>query len=433
MKNKLVFLTKMSLSKKIKTKWFLIANLIFAIITIGLINIDSIIKAFGGDFNEEQTIMIIDKANCFEAFSNNYESYAKYVKDYDEVVIKKYDGTQKEAEKQIKEDNNNILLVINNDEENFIKAELISWDGIGTVTNTLINTTLTSIRSEKALKTYGIEKEVYDSINVPIQAKTKILNDENKDSSLTMASIMQIITLPIFMLIVFLVQMIGAEVNEEKTTKSMEIIISNVSPKTHFISKIISSNLFVLIQGALLIIFVLIGIAIRYFLCGGSLVGQLDREITDVVNNLNLSGVTSTISYMLPIILVMLVLTFIAYSLLGGILASMTTNLEDYQQLQTPIVIISLIGYYLSMIASVFKGSVFLKIMSYIPLLSSMLSPTLYVMGEITLFDLLGSIVLLILFIYLLFKYGMRIYKVGILNYSQTGLWKKMFKAVKEK
>ena len=136
---------------------------------------------------------------------------------------------------------------------------------------------------------------------------------------------------------------------------------------------------------------------------------------------------------MLPIILVMLVLTFIAYSLLGGILASMTTNLEDYQQLQTPIVIISLIGYYLSMIASVFKGSVFLKIMSYIPLLSSMLSPTLYVMGEITLFDLLGSIVLLILFIYLLFKYGMRIYKVGILNYSQTGLWKKMFKAVKEK
>ena len=80
MKNKLVFLTKMSLSKKIKTKWFLIANLIFAIITIGLINIDSIIKAFGGDFNEEQTIMIIDKANCFEAFSNNYESYAKIEK-----------------------------------------------------------------------------------------------------------------------------------------------------------------------------------------------------------------------------------------------------------------------------------------------------------------------------------------------------------------
>lgn len=432
MKNKLIFLTKMSLFKKIKTKWFLIANIIFAILIIGLINIDSIIKSFGGDFNEEQTIMVIDKADCFDEFINTYELSSKYLKDYDEVVIKEYSGSYQDAKKEIKE-HKNILLVINEDKDNFIKAEVVSWDGIGNVTNTLINTTLTSIRSEKALKKYGIEKEVYNSINVPVQADTKVLSDENKDENLTMASLMQILTLPIFLLIVFLVQMIGAEVNEEKTTKSMEIIISNVSPKTHFISKIISSNLFVLIQGALLILFVILGLIIRYIVCDGSLIGGLDSEITGVISNLNITGVSSTISYMLPILLIMILLTFIAYSLLGGVLASMTTNLEDYQQLQTPIVIISLIGYYLSMTASIFKGSIFLKVMSYVPLLSSMLSPTLYMMGEITIIDLIGSIILLLMFIYLLFKYGMRIYKVGILNYSQTGLWKKMFKAVKEK
>ena len=129
----------------------------------------------------------------------------------------------------------------------------------------------------------------------------------------------------------------------------------------------------------------------------------------------------------------MIILTFIAYSLMAGILASMTTNLEDFQQLQTPIVIISLIGYYLSMMASMFSGSVFIKVMSYIPFISSLLSPTLYVMGEIGLLDLLISIVLLIGTIYILIKYGLRIYKVGILNYSQSGLWKKMFKAVKDK
>ena len=37
MTNKLKFLTEMSLAKKIKTKWFLIANLIFAILIIGAI------------------------------------------------------------------------------------------------------------------------------------------------------------------------------------------------------------------------------------------------------------------------------------------------------------------------------------------------------------------------------------------------------------
>ena len=130
---------------------------------------------------------------------------------------------------------------------------------------------------------------------------------------------------------------------------------------------------------------------------------------------------------------IMIILTFVAYSLLAGILASMTTNLEDYQQLQTPIVVISLVGYYLSVMAGIFKGSLFIRIMSYIPFISSMLAPTLYVIGEITIFDLIGSIVLLIGTIYLLIKYGLRIYKAGILNYSGTGLWKKMFKAMKEK
>ena len=48
MNKKMWFLTKMSLKKKIKTKWFLIANLIFLIVIVGLVNIDHIIKKFGG-------------------------------------------------------------------------------------------------------------------------------------------------------------------------------------------------------------------------------------------------------------------------------------------------------------------------------------------------------------------------------------------------
>ena len=58
------------------------------------------------------------------------------------------------------------------------------------------------------------------------------------------------------------------------------------------------------------------------------------------------------------------------------------------------------------MMAGMFKGSIFIKIASYIPFISSLLSPTLYVLGEITIFDLCGSILLLILVIYLLIKYG---------------------------
>ena len=433
MKNKLLFLTKMSLKKKIKTKWFVIANAIFAVLIIGLINMDSIIKVFGGDFDETRQILIIDEVGSFSKFESNYQVYKKYVMDYDEdIEIVNYNGSYDDGVKEV-EDDDKILLVISPDKENYIKAKLVSKEKIGTITNTLISTTLTAIRSEIVLDEYNITEEMYEEINKNVMVENITLSDENQEDDMIISTAMQVITLPLFMLIMFLVQMIGAEVNEEKTTKSMEIIISNVSPKVHFMSKVIAANVFVILQGLLLIIFVFIGMIIKLLTSGGNITGALDGEVMNFVNSINLSSIVDTISYMIPVMLIMMLLTFVAYSLLAGILASMTTNQEDFQQLQTPIVIVSLIGYYLSIMAGLFKGSTFIRIMSYIPFVSSMLAPSLYVMGEITIFDLLVSILLLILVIYLLIKYGLRIYKVGILNYSQTGLWKKMFKAVKEK
>lgn len=431
MTNKLKFLTKISLNKKIKTKWFLIANIIFAILIIGLINIDSVIKLFGGDFDDTQEILVIDEVGSFDMFKSIFNESSKYLTDFVATDITKYDGSYEDGLTLV-EDEEKILLVIKKDNDNYIKASVVSNEDLGSITNTLINTTLSGIRSQLVLSEYDISLEQYTNINKNVDIEKIILSEENMDDNMAAVSLMQIITMPLFMLIIFLVQMIGAEVNEEKTTRSMEIIISNVSPKTHFLSKVLSSNLFVIIQGGLLIIFALLGVGVRYIITDGNLLGGLGGEVTSFVDGLSLKGVMDTLSLMLPILLVMVLLTFFAYSLLAGILASMTTNLEDFQQLQTPIVIISLVGYYLSMMASMFNGSIFIKIMSYLPFISSLLSPTLYIMGEIGLVDLIISILLLIGTIYLLIKYGLRIYKVGILNYSQSGLWKKMFKAIKE-
>ena len=56
MRSKLNYLVSVSLKRKIKTKWFVIANvLIFLIIAAG-VNIDSIITSFGGDFSKKTQI-----------------------------------------------------------------------------------------------------------------------------------------------------------------------------------------------------------------------------------------------------------------------------------------------------------------------------------------------------------------------------------------
>ena len=52
MKSKLGFLVKYSFNRKAKSKWFLIANIILAIVIVALFNIDTIISKLGGDFNK---------------------------------------------------------------------------------------------------------------------------------------------------------------------------------------------------------------------------------------------------------------------------------------------------------------------------------------------------------------------------------------------
>ena len=56
----------------------------------------------------------------------------------------------------------------------------------------------------------------------------------------------------------------------------------------------------------------------------------------------------------------------------------MTTNMENYQQLQTPLMIISVIGYYLIILSAAFPGSTFIKVMASIPLMSVSLAPSLF-------------------------------------------------------
>jgi ABC-2 type transport system permease protein len=148
---------------------------------------------------------------------------------------------------------------------------------------------------------------------------------------------------------------------------------------------------------------------------------------------INGSAIGDKLLYILPLALILIILTFIAYSLVAGILASMTATIEDYQQVQIPIIMISLAGYYLAMMAGMFDGSVLIKALSFVPFISSILSPSLLVMGQIGLIEVLISIGIMVITNYLLIHYGLRIYKVGILNYSSSGLWGKMLRALKTK
>lgn len=430
MKNKLKFLVGQSLKKKVKTKWFVIANVIILIAIAALINIDHVINLFGGDFNELQKVYVIDNT------SNSYDVFLKQLKmiegEKSSYDIIKYDKSVEDAKKEINDGNEPFIFIFDNS-SNTIDVTFISKGYVDLKNYQVLYNAINNTKVELAIISSSVTQEelnkIYSPVNIKREYIDKSKSSKEENSNMMMSTIFPVIILPFFMLTIFLVQMIGAEVNDEKSTRGMEIIISNVSPKVHFFSKVIAGNLFVLIQGALLFVYGGIGLLIRKLLSNNS--SKLNLGIDIDISKFLSQSIIDKLIYIIPITLILMVLTFIAYGVLAGVLASMTTNTEDFQQLQTPIIIISLAGYYLAMMSNVFEGAIFIRVLSYFPLISAILSPSLLLLGQIGIIDMVISIVIMILTNYIFIKYGLKIYKEGILNYTSKHLWKKMWRAVK--
>ena len=428
MSSKFWYLTKQSFKKKAGSKWFIGINILLAILIIALININSIIAFFGGDFNETTNIIVLDQTDVSYPILKEAMTTIIKEEELENINIKESDKTEKKLTKDLKD--SEVVVVLNNDTTSYVTAKIISNEKIDNTTYQYIAQALNTTKTTVGLIKTNTDPNLLNELSTPIETERVVLNEEksvDENMEMIMGTVFPTLILPFFMLIIFLVQMIGGEICEEKTTKSMEIIISNVSPKTHLFSKVLASNLFIILQGLLLVVYAVIGVLI-------STKGQgieMTSEMTGIISTIKETGMLNQLISLIPAALILMVLSFIAYSLIAGILASMTTNMEDFSQIQTPIMLVLLAGYYLAIMAGMFDGSTLIKILSYLPFLSCLISPSLYMIGQITMVDVIISIVILILFIIAMTKYGLRVYKVGILNYSNEKIWTRFLKALK--
>ena len=433
MKNKVLFLIKQSIKKKIATKWFKVINILLLILMVGILNIDKVINYFGGDFEDVTKIYLVDETGYGDYLQDYLDNNNKLLNGGFKFEVTKSSENIDNLVNNLNEENNDLVITIITDQTEFMKSTIYSYESIDTITSTIIGNSLSEIKSNYALANSNIDSELLNKVLSPITINKVVTNDEKLDSEAheaAAASIISIFLIPFFILIVLLVQMIGAEINDEKNKKSMEIIISNVSPKMHFLSKIVASTGFVILQSLLIFIYTMLGLGARMLLnSNANIVGDLSK----LLENLSLNTLINQIYPAIPLLLILFIFSLIAYALLAGILASMTTSSEDYQQLQTPLMLLLMTGYYIGIMASLFQGSIFVKIVSYIPFISCLVAPITYTLLQTTLLDLGISVILLLGTCYLLFKYGIRVYKVGILNYSSSGLWKKMFKSLRSK
>lgn len=433
--NKFLYLTKYGLKKKFKSKAFIISNILIFLLLLVVFNIDSLISFFGGTFNENTKIYVIDESKeFFDSFKINIKNVEITLDDSNsKLEIINSDKTKKDLEDEIKGTTDIVVELIKTD-QNILEANVITENYIDVLTYQTIIQGINNTKYERALVESNINQEELSKISEPAKIERVILdetkNTEEENMNTVMSVVFPTLIFPFCMLIILLVQLIGSEINEEKSTRSMEIIISNVPVKTHFYSKLLSNNLFIIIQAILLFLYGAIGLFVRNII-GTGINSEFSNEINNAIDSLTHSGMIDKLYYILPLSIILIVLSFIAYSLIAGVFASVTTNSEDFQHIQSPILIICMISYFLATMSGMFNGSILIKFLSYIPLISFLLSPALLVIGQIGIIDIIISIVVMVVFNTLLSKYGLKIYKVGILNYSTDKLWTRIFKATK--
>lgn len=430
MKNKFNFLVDFNLKRKIKSKSFIISNIVILILTLFMTNINSIFKLFAPNKSIVK-IGIIDNANSYELVNKYIELTNKDNASY-KIEMFKYQGNKDTIKQDILDKKLDILTIVNESIEDYINVEIITDKKIRSDYEKLLNIVFTQARSEIIVSKTNIDPNVLVSISKPLNIVANNFNNDNDDTR-AIGMLGNVIMIPLFMLLTLSMQFVGADVNDEKTSRGMEIIMSSVKPKDHLLSKVLSVNIFVVLQSILLLLYGAIGLFINGLINNLSM-NKMFLDVTAKIGEMNLSnGLSNNLIMFIIIYLLLVVITIFLCSLLAGVLASMSTNAEDFQQLMTPATMILLLGYYFALFAGYLKGNLLLRISAYVPIISSMVLPTLMVTGDIGIIDVWLSLFVSLIACLITVKYGLRVYKAGVLNYSSTNLWKKVYKALKTK
>ncbi len=407
---KFKFLVKYGLLKRVGRKSFMIANIIIAILLIAIINLPSIIALFGSD--EEITdiqIQLVNETTKAE-LSDDLELIFNAGLPATLYFVTEINPASFDDETFWQDPEVDIVFVFSGDIDRpniEIYSKYPEWNGgfMNQIELLIINYQLGG--------TY--QRPVFNTILAP--------DYEDPEHGAIIGSISSLLILPLFILVTMATQFVGVDIIEEKSTKAIETIIASVPANTHFLSKIVSAILFVAIQGVLIMLY--------------SFIATLVAKLFSTNSELNLPvGQTSLLDYLAeilpnwPVLLLMtgflIIIGTLFYLVIAALFASMAVTQEDYQQFQSPLMLILLGGFYIGIFAPMMSGDGFIRIMSFVPLFTPILAPVALAGGYLAIWEGVIAIVVMTIFMLLAIYFVAPVYKVAILNYDQTKFFKRI-------
>lgn len=304
--------------------------------------------------------------------------------------------------------------VIITPEEGNIKLEYIV-DSLGFID---IQGMLTSIFSESykniQLINSGLTIEQLSKINEPIVVEITELKEGSSGGTLAVTMIMSVL---LFYAVMFCAYQVSHSITTEKTSKIIETLVTSTKPRTIVVGKTVGIG----IVGILQVIAIMITAFISYQLF-------FQKELLE--GFMDISKITPQF---IILVVIYFILGYIFFAFLYALTGSTVAKPEDVQSSNGPVSILLVIGFYMSYFSMLSPTSSFSRFTALFPLSAPFSMPFKIVGNTATAWDIVLSIGLLILTIWLIANIAIKIYSNAILHYGNKLTLKDIFKIYKQK
>ncbi|MFD2673646.1 ABC transporter permease [Marinicrinis sediminis] len=416
---------------KFRTKAFMVTTLIIALLITIVAHIPYAISIFSSDEptkigmiqsqDEEITTML---AAFFEAQEDSDIELTLYESGADTA------GQEKEMKQYVQDGEIEGYLMLEPSESGgFPKVYYKSEGNTDFSVMSPLETGLQIVKTQWIGTELGLTDQQQQQLYEPVQLEKRQISatsgsgaggikEEGKTFAETATSmgLVYVVVIVLFTGIMVSGQLIATEITAEKSSRVMEILITSVSPLKQMFGKIIGMFLIALAQIGFLGVTVALNLSLPY---NQEILKNLEIDLSQIPASL---WVYAVVFYLMG---------FFLYATLFAAIGSIVSRTEDLGQAVMPITFLSLAGFYLVIFGLNSPDSSYIVFTSFIPFFSPFVMFMRIGVVDPALWEVLLSIGILAVTIYLCGWLSAKIYRTGVLMYGKKPSWKEIRKAMK--
>ena len=219
----------------------------------------------------------------------------------------------------------------------------------------------------------------------------------------------------IFMIIIMYGSMVATSVTQEKSNRTMEVLVTSVDTNLLFFAKVLAGAVAALIQSAVMLGTVLISYKINQDKWGGMLNMILDIP-ANVLVVFALFGIGG----------------FLFYTFIYGAMGALVSKTEDINKSAGGVQMVIMIVYFITLASLTDVDGIMIKVTSFLPVSSYSAMFARVAMGSVNTWEIVVSFIILVASIVVVGIIGAKIYRMGTLRYGNPIKLSNAFKSIKE-